>query len=308
MSFIQEIKAAIDESEKRGSLLALEAVAGLSGSKLIGLLQRCAAVVEKKDDVCYLEVGVFQGLTLTSVTAATPGLKCFGIDDFSQFDADGENRNIVEQRLATHTSGNGQLINADFENALLGLKQHIADRRIAVYFVDGPHDYRSQYLCLDFAQRYLSRTAVIIVDDSNYEHVRRANRDWLKANSDFALLFEAYTPCHPRNMSANQLAQAKAGWWNGVNVIVSDSEHELERIYPPVSESRERYFNDHNIHPAEQAELAPRLLNAIAYPLPLSVLKLAKLFLQKSRKQKFRNMNTASDQLDTPRLAKRMGK
>jgi hypothetical protein len=222
MDYIKEISDAIDECEKQGRLIELEGVTGLSGDKIVGFLQRCARIAMKSKNACYLELGVFQGLTLTSVATAVPSMTCFGIDDFSQFDADGENRSKVERRLKEHTSGNGNLINADFEDALLSLRRHIGDKEVALYFVDGPHDYRSQYLSLDFSREHLSNEAVIVVDDSNYEHVRRANRDWLRANPDFSLLYEAYTSCHPGNMSSVMERAARSGWWNGINVIVRD--------------------------------------------------------------------------------------
>ena len=303
MDYIQEISAAINESEKQGRLIELEGVTGLSGDKLVGLLQRCAQIVMNADNACYLELGVFQGLTLTSVATAVPSMMCFGIDNFSQFDPDGENRSIVEQRLNKHTSGNSSLINADFEEALLSLRQYIGDREVALYFIDGPHDYRSQYISLDFARQYLSNEAIVLVDDSNYEHVRRANHDWLKANPDFALLYEAYTPSHPSNMTEDSERVVRLGWWNGINVIVRDPHTSLERIYPPVDSSRERYFNDHFVHPARYAELAPELLNAVAAPFPLFLLKLARVLFKRKCGERFSSMNTYSKNLKTPRKA-----
>ena len=303
LSYIKKLSAAIDDAEQQGRLLELENVTGLSGDKVIGLLQRCAQVMSKSNDACYLEIGVFQGLTLTSVAAAAPEFKCFGIDNFSQFDTDGQNRSIVERRLKDHTSGNGVLINADFEDALLSLQRYIGDRKIAVYFIDGPHDYRSQYLCLDFARKNLSTKSVIIVDDSNYEHVRRANHDWLKANSEFALLYEAYTPRHPRNMTPAMERDARSGWWNGLNVIVHDSDNSLERIYPPVDASRERYFNDHLLHAARYVELAPQLLNAAAARFPLFIPKLLQVLARRKNTGAFICMNTRSENIVPRRKA-----
>jgi len=302
VSYIKKLSTAIDDAEQQGRLVELQNVTGLSGDKLIGLLQRCAQVMSG-GNVCYLEVGVFQGLTLTSVAVAAPQLKCFGIDDFSQFDADGKNRSIVEQRLNAHTSGNSILINADFEDALLSLPEYIGDRKIAVYFIDGPHDYRSQFLCLDFSRKHLSAESVIIIDDSNYEHVRRANHDWLKANPEFALLYEAYTPRHPRNMTPAMERDARSGWWNGVNVIVCDPDNSLERIYPPVDISRERYFNDHLLHATRYIESAPQLLRAAATWFPLLIPKIIKVLFSRRNAEAYISMNTRSENLMPRRKA-----
>lgn len=303
---IKEAFAAIDAAEEHGRLIDLD-ISGLSGSKLIGFLQRCAQVAMKNKNACYLELGVFQGLTLTSVSAAAPDMTCFGIDNFSQFDPDRRNRLLVEQRLEDNTSGNGVLINDDFETALLSLRRYINEREVVLYFVDGPHDYRSQYISLDFVRQYLSSDAVIVVDDSNYEHVRRANNDWLRANPEFALLYEAYTPCHPGNMTDTMERAARVGWWNGVNIIVRDPGMTLVRIYPPVEDTRERYFNDHLVHPSRYAGLAPQFLDAVAAPFPIDMYKLARLLLRKKAGEKYMSMNTRSEHLKSPRKAEYAG-
>ncbi len=303
MGYINELSKEIDAAELYGRQLELKDVTGLSGDKLVGFLQRCAEMMSREVDACYLEVGVFQGLTLTSVASVAPDLQCFGIDNFSQLDLDGKNRSIVEDRLNKFTNGNATIINEDFEEALLSLEDYIGNRKVAVYFVDGPHDYRSQYLCLDFVRRFLSDKSVIIVDDSNYEHVRRANHDWLKANRDYALLYEAYTPMHPKNMAEKVRESASAGWWNGANVIVHDPDSTLERIYPAVKEKRDCYYNDHTVHVAKYASLAPRLLNAISSGFLVSTLKLANILLHKKKSKRFTSMNTYSENLITHRKA-----
>ena len=262
MTFIEKVVAAIEESERSGRMLVLDGPAGLAGERTAGLLQRCAALAAA-DGACYVEVGVFRGYTLCSVAAAAPEMACFGIDNFVQFDPAGENRRIVSEGLARHAHGNAVLIDADFEEALRSLPERIGARRIAVYFVDGPHDYRSQFLSLELARPHFAPQAVIVIDDCNYEHVRRANADWLRCNPEFALLFEAYSAAHPDHLSGPQLVTARAGWWNGVNVLVRDPSRSLPRTHPPVDPSRQRYFNDHIVHAARYAELAPELLDAL---------------------------------------------
>lgn len=304
MRFVEQVINDLEESEANGRLLNLDGVTGLSGDKLIGFLQRSALSASREEENGYLEVGVFQGLTLSSVASSAPQMSCFGIDNFSQFDPENKNRAIVKARLAEHCQGNGVLIDADFEEALLDLESHIDEKRIAVYFVDGPHDYRSQYLCLDFIKPYLAERAVIVVDDSNYEHVRRVNCDWLKANPDFALLYESYTPAHPKNLEGVELQKCRDGWWNGVNILVRDSGHSLCRIYPPVDASRERYLNDHWIHPHRYAELVPELLNATRFPFLAGIVRFLRA---RSRRPglvaRFTSMNTYSENLPDRRLA-----
>ena len=179
--------------------------------------------------------------------AAVPGERAVGINDFSQFDPQRINRTTFESRRSGLGLKNVTLVNADYEDALEALHGTIGERKVGVYFVDGPHDYRSQLMCLLLAKPYLSEHAVIVVDDCNYEHVRQANSDFLRTNPEFRLFFEAYTPAHPNNMTDSQLECARRGWWNGVNVIVRDPEGLLEPICPDTPRGRDLFLATHEV-------------------------------------------------------------
>lgn len=265
---INLILSAIKNSESGDLLQEYDGsiLTGYSGTKLVASLQRLTNLWKGTDDACYLEVGVFQGLTLLSVAAANPRLPCFGIDNFAFFDPEGKNQGLVIERRAKLKADNASIINLDYEDALESLATHISDRKVAVYFVDGPHDYRSQLICLELALPYLRDDAVIIIDDCNYNDVRQANRDFLVTHPEFALVFEAYTPCHPSNMNEQQLTEARSGWWNGVNILARDPGHTVERSYPPTERNRLLFENDRIIHSAKiapHAVLALRVASAL---------------------------------------------
>ncbi len=275
-NYFEEIKKLISETEKNGILLPVKGLSGYSGKKIIGVLQRFAQFKEIDEGSGYLEIGVFQGLTLLSVARALKNAPAFGVDNFSQFDIDGKNQNIVLERIAANNIKNAFLINMDFEEALLSLEGHLKDTRIGLYFVDGPHDYRSQLLCLEFIKPYLSERAIIIVDDSNYRHVRQANHDFLINNPQFKLFYEAYTDQHPQTMDEKKRVAAENGWWNGVNIIVKDSENILDPMFPPVLKDRELYFNEHILHSSKYAELSPESLRFVTNLINLKIVKAAK--------------------------------
>lgn len=255
---IGKITKVIEESEKLGlhDNTAQDVLDGFSGKKLVGLMQRLTGLYPKNESTCYLEVGVFQGLTLLSIAAANPKISCYGIDNFAFFDPDGKNKGIIEKRKSKLNLSNAFLIEKDYEDALDSLSEDLGQKKIGVYFIDGPHDYRSQLMCLELALPYLSDYGVIIIDDSNYAHVRQANRDFLKTHPGFKLIFEAYTNCHPLNMSAKDKTKARDGWWNGVNVIVHDPQSELDAMYPPTERNRLLFENDHLIHAHALSEFA----------------------------------------------------
>lgn len=305
---LQKIINSIKESENSGLAFEIDSnvLSGFSGYKLIGTLQRLASLYEDDKNACYLEIGVFQGLTLLSVATACPRLTCYGIDNFAYFDPKGKNLSIVEQRSEKLGVDNKVLINKDYEDALEFLNEDLSNKKVGVYFIDGPHDYRSQLMCLELALPYLHHNSVIVVDDCNYPHVRQANRDFLVTHPEFKLVFEAYTKCHPNNMSVVQKEEARRGWWNGVNIIARDSQNLLKYLYPPTERNRLLYENEHELHASRLAELAPQSLQLLNYIHGKKILKsistTINLYKELSRNnsrygKRFENLNTFSENL-----------
>jgi hypothetical protein len=259
LTMLKQIIEAIKSAESEGSPLKTESdiLTGFSGNKLVGTLQRLTSLFADRD-ACYLEVGVFQGLTLLSVANSCQQFPCYGIDNFAYHDPDNKNLSIVNDRIAKLNLTNAHIINQDYEDALENLASHIGERKVGVYFVDGPHDYRSQLMCLELVLPFLHRDAVILVDDSNYRHVRQANRDFLVTHPEFKLVFESYSHCHPCNMTPAEEDVARENWWDGINIIVRDLDQKLQPMFPPTERSRALYENEHMIHAAKIAELAPQ--------------------------------------------------
>jgi len=241
-----------------------EILSGYSGEKLLATLINLSRY-NLDDDKVYLEVGVFQGLSLLSVANSIGKNLAFGIDNFAFFDKDGKNESIVQSRIKKLNLNNVRLINQDYEDALENLADYIGNKKVGVFFIDGPHDYRSQLMCLLLIQPYLSDDAVIIIDDSNYRHVRQANRDFLQTHKDYKLFFEAYTPCHPDNMSQAELEHAIHGWWNGVNIIVRDGHQQLQQKFPSTYRNRTLYENEHILHTAKYPALNLKLSKYIRF-------------------------------------------
>lgn len=278
-----------------------EIVTGFAGKKLTGLIQRLTRAIGKD----YLEVGVYQGSSLLNTAFCNPNIKCFGIDNFSQFDPSGQNKNIVARRAEHLGITNYSLIDDDFESGLQAF-----DGNIGVFFVDGPHDYRSQLMCLIYGTRILERNGCMIVDDANYAHVRQATRDFLIAFPEYKLVFEAYTNCHPNNMSEQDLETAKNGWWDGVHLIVHDPDNLFVTLLPPTPPNT-RFIRDHNVHIVREAAVAAEaamVLDGLARPwqLPRDFGRYIRNRLQRSGevRTRFRNLNTESEGLPI-RIAER---
>lgn len=239
---------------------AKSVLGGLSGTATVGLLQRLVALYADQPDVCYVEIGVFQGLSLLSVADAHRGVACFGIDNFSILDPEGRNLAIYNERAEKLKAANATLINLDFEDALDTLRDHIGDRKVAVFFVDGAHDYRSQLIALLLGKRFLHERAVVVVDDANYPDVRQSTADFLRSHDEFKMVFEAYSEGHPANLDPSTLSRAEAGWLNGIHVLVRDPDNLLPAMAPSAGAMKHLYINDWLVHRHQLAELAPQAL------------------------------------------------
>ena len=282
-------------------------VSGFSGNKLIGVLQRIAKYHEaNNDNGCYLEIGVFRGLTLLSVANGLSKHHSYGIDNFSQFDPDNKNKNLIRDLIQENQINNIHLINDDYERALDHLMEYIGDKEINTFFIDGPHDYRSQLMCLELAKKYYSKRVVIIVDDSNYTPVRKANKDFLKINLQFKLFFEAYNECHPEKLNDVEKEIATKGWWNDLDIVVHSPKNLLESQFPAISNDRSFYTNDHFIHTERLGIIAPEAVPFFNYVRKFNLYKSCTKIIQTLLKirhirsdliGKYDNANTYSDGL-----------
>ena len=301
---LEKAKLFLESPDKLECLFEDPLLSGFSGKKIIALLQNLATCLDPGKEA-YLEVGVFRGLSLISVSKVFTGV-AYGIDNFSQFDPDNKNYNLINEHLRRLGIGNANLINCDMEVALKNLPDHLGNKKIGLFFVDGPHDYRSQMMCLLLARPFLSENAIIVVDDSNYRHVRQANADFLSLSPSFKLSFERYTHAHPMNMSPEEKINTIEGWWNGINILVHDSYNTLPLIKIRTFEPRILFYNDHQIHSSRYADCAPEALTVTHVLKPLRPLKLIYRLINLYKKikrsdplfhGKFRHFNTWSDDL-----------
>lgn len=310
---VVEYLDAIETSKEEGVVhnSPLKPEQGFSGEAMLGALQRLTSLACADQGLCYLEVGVFQGLSLVSVSAANADVSCFGIDNFSQFDEGSQNKLIAESRIKKAGCANANLIEADYEEALERLSDHVLNLKVGLYFIDGPHDYRSQLMCLALIKPFLTQNSLIVIDDANYAHVRQANRDFLISHPEFGLLYESYTGKHPTEMSAGELKDCKKGWWDGVNIIMYDPAHSLNRIFPQTRQAKHLYFQDHNIHFHPYSEFALQLLDLLAafarkpWRVPQRVFSITKDLLANWKTSSERGyINTYCDGIEKERKAK----
>ena len=81
-------------------------------------------------------------------------------------------------------------------------------RRVGVFYYDAAHSYEAHIRALQLVEPYLSDRALLIVDDSDWEQVGRATRDYLADQPRAHMLFDIKGDDH-----------GQPDWWKGVHVL-----------------------------------------------------------------------------------------
>ena len=156
----------------------------------------------------YLNIGVLEGFTFFAGLAGNPDKRCIGVDNFSQF---GGPRDKFQGGYVRYASPNSEFHEMDYVEYLT--TKHVEP--IGLYYFDGPHEYVDQLRSLELAEPFLAPDALIIVDDTNGEEVRRATLDFMAARPgryEVLLDEKTYCNCHPT-------------FWNGI-MILGPANHE----------------------------------------------------------------------------------
>jgi predicted O-methyltransferase YrrM len=177
----------------------LEAVPGLARANNLALLNSAASLLDPGES--YVEVGSYRGTSLIAAQLGNEG-DFVGIDDFSMGDG---SREQLEQNLARFDARAAILEGDAFDVLRSGA---LEDRRVGLYYYDGPHGYEEQLEGLRLAEAYLAEPALIVVDDTDWDQVERAVADYLAEQPRVRELLrvEGKDRGHPE-------------WWEGMVVL-----------------------------------------------------------------------------------------
>jgi predicted O-methyltransferase YrrM len=172
----------------------LAATNGLARENNLALLNLAASRLGPGES--YVEVGSFRGASLVSAMLGNDG-DFVAIDNFAMRDA---SREAVEANLRRFGCDGATILEADaFEARLDGL-------RIGVFYWDALHGREAEGLRL--VEPNLAERALLIVDDSDWERVRRS--------------VDGYLASQPRARELLAIAGESGGqpqWWEGVRVL-----------------------------------------------------------------------------------------
>lgn len=204
--FARELPAAWDDFPRselpRDPLFAriLDEVGGLARPNNLAVLAAATACLAPGES--YIEVGTCKGASLIAAASGKEG-DFVGIDDFSMQAA---SRTQLERNLERFGCGHVTVLEGD---AFALLRDGaLAGRQVGVYYYDAGHEYEQQLDGLRLVEQYLTEPALLIVDDSDWERVDRAVRDYLGGQ--------------PRARELLRIEGKNRGqpwWWEGVAVL-----------------------------------------------------------------------------------------
>jgi len=178
----------------------LEGVGGLAKENNLALLNLAASLLAPGES--YVEVGSFKGLSLIAAMLGNTG-DFVGIDNFSLGEG---SRRRLDANLRRYGLGGHAILEGDAFTLLR--RGALGTRRVGVYYYDAAHDYRSQVRGLQLIEPYLVDDALIIVDDTDWDPVARALRDYLAGQPRAELL-----------LTLDGKDRGQPWWWEGVQVL-----------------------------------------------------------------------------------------
>ena len=160
------------------------------------------AVFYMPNDICFVNVGVWNGFTLLAGMVGNLQKNCIGIDNFTQF---GGPKNQFLKRFGKYKSSHHHF----YEMNYVDYFSTVHDSPIGVYLYDGEHSYDNQLNGLKIAEPFFSENCVILVDDTNLRDPRQATLDFIRSSTNkYEILLNKTT-----SFNGNPT------FWNGIMVV-----------------------------------------------------------------------------------------
>ncbi|MGE5273855.1 MAG: class I SAM-dependent methyltransferase [Verrucomicrobiota bacterium] len=188
----------------------IDGIPNLATENVLALLNLAASLLGPGES--YVEVGSYYGASLIGAMRGNTG-DFVAVDRFS-FDVPEvrgrplprANRAGLEESLARFDADSATILEGDAFELVEG--GALGDRRVGVYYWDGPHDYDGQLRGMRAVEPWLADGAVIVVDDYDWGAVARATHDYVAADPQNELLVEI-----------GGEAAEQVWWWDGIAVV-----------------------------------------------------------------------------------------
>jgi hypothetical protein len=182
----------------------------LAEENVLALLNLAASLLGPGES--YVEVGSLFGASLIGAMRENTG-DFVAIDNFAFPGTETKgrtippaNRTALEENLRRFAAEAATILEGDAFELIEG--GQLGDRKVGVYYYDGPHDHDSQVRGLRSVEPWLADQALLVVDDHDWEQVEQATADYLADQPNAEPLF--VIPGADRGSPQ---------WWEGVAVL-----------------------------------------------------------------------------------------
>lgn len=212
--YINHIEKCLEKAEKSMSKINQEIISldGMSGTKTRHFYNNILSI----DDARYLEIGTWKGSSVCSAMFENQS-KVLCIDNWSQFN--GPKNEFLKNFEKYKGKNDASYIESDCFN--LDLKT--IKEKFNIYLYDGDHSENSHYLSLKYYLPFLEKTFIFIVDDWNWDAVRKGT---YRAIDEFNLkvLYKKEILLTNNNKHTHEIQDgykiASETWWNGICAFV----------------------------------------------------------------------------------------
>jgi Methyltransferase domain len=185
-------------------------IPNLAEENVLALLNLAGSLLAPGES--YVEVGSYYGASLIGAMRGNPG-DFVAIDRFSFDVAEVRGRKLppasragLEESLRRFGEEHATILEGDAFELVEG--GALGDRRVGVWYYDGPHDYASQLRGLGMVEPWLADEALLVVDDYDWDEVRGGTADYLAAQPHAELL-----------VAIPGEEGGQPWWWDGVAVL-----------------------------------------------------------------------------------------
>jgi predicted O-methyltransferase YrrM len=180
-------------------------VPGLARENNLALLNLAASLVEPGES--YVEIGTHHGTSLIAAMVGNEERDFVAVDNFSL----GGSRERLHENIARFGMEHPTILEGDAFELIPG--GALGERRVSVYYYDNGHTYEQQLEGLRMIEPWLAERALLIVDDTDWDRVASATRDYLEQQPHARLL--VWIPGKDNGYPA---------WWEGVQVLAWEAD------------------------------------------------------------------------------------
>jgi hypothetical protein len=184
-------------NKKLGELLDIPRMSSFAIAAIIN-----KAVSLMRDDLSFVNVGVWNGFTFLSGMLDNPGKTCVGVDNFSQFHGP---RKAFLKRFNKYKGPAHSFYDMDYRDYF----RNVHHGMIGAYLYDGEHSYNNQFQGLRVAEHFFADGCLVFVDDTNWSEPKSATLDFISQSAKrYEILLDEGT-CQNRHPT----------FWNGFMVL-----------------------------------------------------------------------------------------